>query len=191
MKRQGQTAQGLRRSPEFRRVMILGAFCALGIFLGCFAFGGVSPETAQQLQAYLTAYGNLQNAASDGVTLLRAVAVYFRSLLWILLFRFSVAGLYLIPLVFLLQGFRLAFSAASFACCLTASPLALVVLFLLRTVVVLPVTLYFGSAAMGTAAGGSNVGAAFWRRFGVCICILFLGAILETTLVPRLFISLF
>lgn len=192
MKRQRKTVHCLWGSPEFRRVMTLSVLCALGILSGYFAAGRMSLQAVEQLQAYLTAYARLQTSTGNGATLLRAFAVYFRCCLCILLFSFASAGRYLIPLVFLFQGFRLAFAVTSFSCCLTASPLAIFSLFFLRAVIVLPATLYFGSAAMQSAvARESHFSSGFWRRFGICFGALLLGVILETTVVPHLFSSVF
>ena len=184
--------QRILGTPEFRRIMILSILCALGILLGRVAAGQISTEASDQLQAYLTAYAKLDVTADDGTTLLRAFAVYFRYCLCIFLLSFTSAGIYLIPLVFVCQGFCLAFAVAAFFNCLAASIWSILSLFALRTLIVLPATLYFGSVAMQcTATGENRISTGFWRRLGICLCALLLGAILEATVIPKLFSAVF
>ena len=175
-------------SPEFRRVTTLSVLCALGLLLGHFTARHVSSESTLQLKEYLSAYMRLRAPAADGMIFLRAFAVYFRYVLCIFLLHFTAAGIYLIPLSFVVQGFSLAFAVTSFFRCVPASPLATLSLFALRAIIVLPTSLYFGSAAMQMAfEKESRTSAGIWRRFGICICALLLGVVLETTVVPRLF----
>ena len=188
MKRQRKIILRIWDSPEFRRVMTLSALCILGLFAGIFAAGHVSSQSTLQLQEYLSTYMHLENAVVGGTTFLRAFAVYFRYVICIFLFSFTALGLYLIPLAFAIQGFSLAFAVASFFRCVAVSPIAVLSLFALRCLIVLPSTLYFGSVAMQAAAGKeSRIHFGFWRRFGICICILLLGTVAEATVVPRLF----
>ncbi len=192
MKRQRKGKLRIGKSPEFRRVTILSALCAFGLLLGHLAAGRISSQAILQLKDYLSAYLKLQDLSVDGMTFLRTFAVYFRYILCIFLLSFTTVGIYLIPLSFVVQGFNLAFAVSSFFRCAAASPLVILSLFALRSLIVLPSTLYFGSAAMQTAIEKeSRTSAGVWRRFCICMSALLLGAILEITIVPRLFVLAF
>ena len=188
MKRQKKINFRFGETPEFRRVATLSALCALGLFMGYFTAGHISSQSVLQLKEYLQAYVRMQNPSVDGITFLRAIVVYYRYILCIFLLSFTAMGLYLIPLVFAIQGFGLAFAVVSFSRCAMVGPLAVLALFALRCLIVLPITLYFGSTAMQVCAGKESRNACgFWRRLGVCICVLFIGTVLETAVVPHLF----
>ena len=188
MKRPGKWRMNGLERPEFRRIMVLSLFCTLGIIFGTITARHLTTQSASELRAYLTAYINLQDKSPDGTAMLRAFSVYFRGCLWLFLLSFCTIGIYIVLLSCAVQSFGLAFSVASFFCCFDDAIAMVLSLFALRAIVLLPTTLYFGSAAMLSAGcGKASRGISFWRCLGICVCILFLGVILELTVVPRIF----
>lgn len=174
--------------PEFRRILLLSIFCALGILFGCLAVQYVSLRAVSQLTSYLEAYIKLQQSKPTFSTFFFAIAVYFRYVLLLFLFSFSPLGIYAIPLICGIQGFGLSFAITLFVRCTEERLLPVIALFTLRCVFVLPTMLYCGSAAILASGGGKEShGKKFWKRFGICVCILLFGVIVETFIVPRIF----
>lgn len=187
MRRHGKNKVGSVTNPAYRCTILLSVFYAVGILLGCFTARYVSQQAATQLRDYVDAYMRMQVSPPDGEAILRAAIVYFRYFFLLFLFSFSATGVYGILLACAAQGFSLAFSVSLFTRCVAGSILMPLSLFAVRCLFVLPTTLYCGCAA--TLATGRGKDMAFWRCFGICACALFLGTVLEITVVPGIFAS--
>ena len=180
----------VRRQPhtEFRRIVLLSVFCVLGILFGCIAVRYVSTTAVKQLTSYLDAYIKLRNTGVDLSLFFSSIVVYFRCILLLFLFSFSSVGVYFIPLVCLIQGFGLSFATTMFVRCVGKRILTLISLFGLRCILILPVMLGCGSAAILSASRGKESrGKEFWSRFGICTFVLLIGAVLESFIVPNIF----
>ena len=179
-------------SARIPRLLTLCAFFAAGIVAGQVAQHAV---TGGELADYLRSYAGMvaENGAAQA-SLLRVSVAYLREPTIIFLLASCSFGAVAIPLVCAWQGFTLSFAVACFAGSLGQEGVLLsLAAFGLRSVVVLPCTLLVaqwafdktlcrlrGESAAGTAAQR-------WRLIG-CFIVLILGAVLEMTVVPRLFI---
>ena len=110
-----------------------------------------------------------------------------------LLLGLTAAGLVLLPVLSVVQGFFLSFSVGCFARALGRGGVYLALAaFGPRCLFVLPCTLLLTVQGLSAAAhrrSGQRTGlpdAAYWRRAGLCCLILLLGTALELTLAPRL-----
>ena len=192
MSRRGSFSPNSVGGSEFRGVGLLCVFCAFGILLGCFSAKHISNASLIQLQSYLTAYAELQTPRKDIGAIFRTAVIYFRYSLLLLFFGFCSIGAYLVPVLCLWQGFTLAFTATVFAGCVERGILLAVTLLALRCIILFPTTLFCGFSAMQSAlSGNGGHSGRFWRRFGISFCILLFGAVLELTIVPRIFFSVY
>ena len=188
MKLHGKVAVRGRPHIEFRRIVLLSIFCVLGILLGCIAVRYVSDTAVAQLTSYLDTYIKLRNTRADLSSFLISIVVYFRYILLLFLLSFSPVGIFFIPLVCMIQGFGLSFATTMFVRCVGKRFLTLVSLFGLRCIFILPAMLCCGSAAILSASRGKESrGKEFWSRFAVCAFALFIGAVLESFIVPSIF----
>lgn len=173
------------------RLLTLCAFFAAGIVAGQVVQHTV---TGGELADYLRAYAGM--VAENGATqasLPRVTAAYLREPVIIFLLGSCSFGAIAIPLVCAWQGFTLSFAVACFAGSLGQEGVLLsLAAFGLRSTVVLPCTLLIAQWAFDKTLcrlrGGSAAGTAArrWKLAG-CFIALFLGAVLEMTVVPRLF----
>ena len=192
MSRRGSLRSNGVIGSEFRGVGLLCVFCAFGILLGCFLANHISTASVIQLQSYLTAYAKMQMPRKDIGSIFQTAAIYFRYGLLLFFFSFCSIGAYLVPVLCLWQGFTLAFTATVFAGCVERGMLLAVALLALRCIILFPTTLFCGYSAMQSALSGSGGhGSAFWRRFGISFVVLLFGVILELTIVPRIFFSVY
>ena len=188
MKLHGKVAVRGRPHIEFRRIVLLSIFCVLGILLGCIAVRYVSDTAVAQLTSYLDTYIKLRNTRADLSSFLISIVVYFRYSLLLFLFSFSPVGIFFIPLICMIQGFGLSFATTMFVRCVGKRILTLISLFGLRCIFILPAMLCCGSAAILSASRGKESrGKEFWSHFGVCAFALFIGAVLESFIVPSIF----
>ena len=174
------------------RLLTQCAFFAAGIVSGQVVQHTV---TGGELADYLRAYAGM--VAENGATqasLPRVMAAYLREPVIIFLLGSCSFGAIAIPLVCAWQGFTLSFAVACFAGSLGQEGVLLsLAAFGLRSVVVLPCTLLVAQWAFDKTLcrlrGGSAAGTAArrWKLAG-CFIALFLGAVLEMTVVPRLFV---
>ena len=176
------------QDAAFCRLLALSFFGAAGILIGTIVSRRIPAETILDLRAYLESYVVMSDGSNHFLVVIETIWIYFRCIAGLLLLSFCTIGIYLIPVFCGVTSFALAFSVSTFWTCFEQGFLPTVTLFLLRTMLILPTMLYFGSAAMLSAVRGKEGrGHTYWREFGVCACILFLGAILEITVVPSVF----
>lgn len=171
------------------RLMVLCAFFAVGIICGQLAQHAAA---GGELTDYLRAYAGM--VAQNGITqpsLPRVAAAYLREPLIILLLGSCTFGAAAIPLVCAWQGFTLSFAVACFAGSMGRDGVLLsLAAFGLRCLVVLPCTLLIARWAFDKALCRLRGGTADTKQRGsiiVALVLLLLGAVLEATLVPRLF----
>ena len=124
---------------------------------------------------------------------LSVAAAYFRYPLAAALLGLAAAGLVLLPVLSVAQGFFLSFSVGCFARALGRGGVYLALAaFGPRCLFVLPCTLLLTVQGLSAAArrrDGQKVRlteGAYWRRVGLCGLILLIGAALELTFGPRL-----
>lgn len=166
----------------------------LGAVLGFAVCRAVPQQDRQELSDYLHQYAQ---ATADGqgpsASALSVAAAYFRYPLAAALLGLAAAGLVLLPVLSVAQGFFLSFSIGCFARALGRGGVYLALAaFGPRCLFVLPCTLLLTVQGLSAAArrrGGQKVRlteGAYWRRVGLCGLILLIGAALELTFGPRL-----
>lgn len=167
----------------------------LGAVLGFAVCRAVPQQDRQELSDYLHQYAQ---ATADGrgpsASALSVAAAYFRyPLAAALLGLAAAAGLVLLPVLSVAQGFFLSFSVGCFARALGRGGVYLALAaFGPRCLFVLPCTLLLTVQGLSAAArrrDGQKVRlteGAYWRRVGLCGLILLIGAALELTFGPRL-----
>lgn len=166
----------------------------LGAVLGFAVCRAVPQQDRQELSDYLHRYAQ---AAADGrgpsASALSVAAAYFRYPLAAALLGLAAAGLVLLPVLSVAQGFFLSFSVGCFARALGRGGVYLALAaFGPRCLFVLPCTLLLTVQGLSAAArrrDGQKVRlteGAYWRRVGLCGLILLIGAALELTFGPRL-----
>lgn len=165
----------------------------LGAVLGFAVCRAVPQQDRQELSDYLHQYAQ---ATADGrgpsASALSVAAAYFRYPLAAALLGLA-AGLVLLPVLSVAQGFFLSFSVGCFARALGRGGVYLALAaFGPRCLFVLPCTLLLTVQGLSAAArrrDGQKVRlteGAYWRRVGLCGLILLIGAALELTFGPRL-----
>ena len=166
----------------------------LGAVLGFAVCRAVPQQDRQELSDYLHPYAQ---ATADGrgpsASALSVAAAYFRYPLAAALLGLTAAGLVLLPVLSVAQGFFLSFSVGCFARALGRGGVYLALAaFGPRCLFVLPCTLLLTVQGLSAAArrrDGQKVRlteGAYWRRVGLCGLILLIGAALELTFGPRL-----
>lgn len=166
----------------------------LGAVLGFAVCRAVPQQDRQELSDYLHQYAQ---ATADGRgpsgSALSVAAAYFRYPLAAALLGLTAAGLVLLPVLSVAQGFFLSFSVGCFARALGRGGVYLALAaFGPRCLFVLPCTLLLTVQGLSAAArrrDGQKVRlteGAYWRRVGLCGLILLIGAALELTFGPRL-----
>lgn len=166
----------------------------LGAVLGFAVCRAVPQQDRQELSDYLHQYAQ---ATVDGrgpsASALSVAAAYFRYPLAAALLGLTAAGLVLLPVLSVAQGFFLSFSVGCFARALGRGGVYLALAaFGPRCLFVLPCTLLLTVQGLSAAArrrDGQKVRlteGAYWRRVGLCGLILLIGAALELTFGPRL-----
>ena len=166
----------------------------LGAVLGFAVCRAVPQQDRQELSDYLHQYAQ---ATADGrgpsAPALSVAAAYFRYPLAAALLGLTAAGLVLLPVLSVAQGFFLSFSVGCFARALGRGGVYLALAaFGPRCLFVLPCTLLLTVQGLSAAArrrDGQKVRlteGAYWRRVGLCGLILLIGAALELTFGPRL-----
>lgn len=166
----------------------------LGAVLGFAVCRAVPQQDRQELSDYLHQYAQ---ATADGrgpsASALSVAAAYFRYPLAAALLGLTAAGLVLLPVLSVAQGFFLSFSVGCFARALGRGGVYLAMAaFGPRCLFVLPCTLLLTVQGLSAAArrrDGQKVRlteGAYWRRVGLCGLILLIGAALELTFGPRL-----
>ena len=166
----------------------------LGAVLGFAVCRAVPQQDRQELSDYLHQYAQ---ATADGpgpsASALSVAAAYFRYPLAAALLGLAAAGLVLLPVLSVAQGFFLSFSVGCFARALGLGGVYLALAaFGPRCLFVLPCTLLLTVQGLSAAArrrDGQKVRlteGAYWRRVGLCGLILLIGAALELTFGPRL-----
>lgn len=165
----------------------------LGAVLGFAVCRAVPQQDRQELSDYLHQYAQ---ATADGrgpsASALSVAAAYFRYPLAAALLGLAAAGLVLLPVLSVAQGFFLSFSVGCFARALGRGGVYLALAaFGPRCLFVLPCTLLLTVQGLSAARrrDGQKVRlteGAYWRRVGLCGLILLIGAALELTFGPRL-----
>lgn len=166
----------------------------LGAVLGFAVCRAVPQQDRQELSDYLHQYAQ---ATADGrgssASALSVAAAYFRYPLAAALLGLTAAGLVLLPVLSVAQGFFLSFSVGCFARALGRGGVYLALAaFGPRCLFVLPCTLLLTVQGLSAAArrrDGQKVRlteGAYWRRVGLCGLILLIGAALELTFGLRL-----
>ena len=169
------------QAPRLPALVLVCLLLCLGAALGFAVCRAVPQQDRQELSDYLHEYAQATaNGQGPSASALSVGAAYFRYPAAALLLGLTAAGLVLLPVLSVVQGFFLSFSVGCFARALG------------RGFFVLPCTLLLTVQGLSAAAhrrSGQRTGlpdAAYWRRAGLCCLILLLGTALELTLAPRL-----
>lgn len=180
--------------PQLPRLLTLCAFFAAGIIAGQLA---QTAAASSELAAYLHRYaGWLAQDGAATVSFWQVAVSYLREPLAVLLFGFCTFGAAVIPLVCAWQGFTLSFAVACLAASFGSRGILLALAALgVRCVILLPCTLVLARWAFDRALcrlrGEAPTWTGQWWLLPGCFIFLTLGAVLETTAVPRWFILVF
>lgn len=196
-----KTIRTRKLEKPFRKCLtILCIFFIAGIFLGQWAHRTAYSGENEQLQTYLLSYAKLLaessgESASPGSVLL----VYFRYPVAAFLLGFTALGVFLLPVLCLLQGFFLSYSVACFAAALARDGIMLALsAFGIRCLVTLPCVFLLSvwalemsvarcqAKAEGKGPIDSKGDSVYLLRFFVCVLILLFGTVLERTIVPKI-----
>ena len=165
----------------------------LGAVLGFAVCRAVPQQDRQELSDYLHQYAqSTADGRGPSASALSVAAAYFRYPLAAALLGLTAAGLVLLPVLSVAQGFFLSFSVGCFARALGRGGVYLALAaFGPRCLFVLPCTLLLTVQGLSAARrrDGQKVRlteGAYWRRVGLCGLILLIGAALELTFGPRL-----
>ena len=186
--------QGTAAIALLPALVLVCLLLVLGAVLGFAVCRAVPQQDRQELSDYLHQYAQ---ATADGrgpsASALSVAAAYFRYPLAAALLGLTAAGLVLLPVLSVAQGFFLSFSVGCFARALGRGGVYLALAaFGPRCLFVLPCTLLLTVQGLSAAArrrDGQKVRlteGAYWRRVGLCGLILLIGAALELTFGPRL-----
>lgn len=183
------------------QLLLLCLFVAAGAVAGYLAQKTVGTASNAELGAYLQQYAD--TCARDAfvpASFLQVLAVYFRYPLVAFCLGFCTIGVYLLPILCMVQGFFLSFSICCFAAALGSCGVYLAFAALgLRTLVTLPCLLLLALQAFNRAKAlrgttrrrntgkRSKVNQAYFILPGICSAALLLGAVLDITLLPHVF----
>ena len=184
----------------FRRMLLtLCFFFVCGAAFG-FAFCGIAGENdALLLREYIMQYAAACAQREDvAASVVSVLGVYMRYPAAVFCFGLTTAGVLLVPLAILLQGFGVAFSLACFVMALGRGGLLLALIaFGLRAMLVLPVTLLLsmdslqsslrmlqnGKKTSGTKHRPDN---RCYVRLLLCLLLLLIGSAAELLILPGL-----
>lgn len=180
-------------------LLLLCGFFLLGLLLGRLACGLVTEENIDQLRAYLLHYSEIAQNPTDAVaSFVSLFRTYYRYPVVIYLLGFTAAGVALIPVVCMAQGFFLSFSIQCFAKAFGRNGVTLALSAMgVRCLFTVPCTLFLAMCAAANAlqrlgdnkglrgqSGQKNINCVM-RLLG-CFLLLLIGVIIELLLVPRL-----
>ena len=197
--------KGLARNQEpfvaFRKLLLTLCFFFLcGAALGYFFYDIAGRENASLLKEYILQYADICATDEDSAaSVLSVLAVYLRYPLVILASGASAAGIVVIPLIMVLQGFGLSFSAICFAAALGSKGiLVALTAFGFRTLLILPVTLLlsldalpraiqlrFGHKGSADKASAKHRSSRYVKLFS-CLLLLLVGITAELFVIPNL-----
>lgn len=201
MKRRVAKILDLPSSGHTAVLLILAISFALGVFAGCFLADCVSGEGDEELRNYFTGFleysGSLPNP-----NLIRVFWSTFRWHIITLCLGISAIGLIGIPVLFVLRGFLLAFSAASFYSVFGLEGLLFSFVILgITGIISIPVLFVLG--VRGFLASGASAGRLLGTGgkrllvdrstvlcFCVCFAVLTICALIEYSVLPSIIVSL-
>lgn len=192
---------GSAKQHIWPRLSVLGGCFLLGVFLGQEVSCRAMDSCANELSRYLADYFSLRETPEISLHALVAnLVVYLRYPLLAFLFGFASAGVVLIPILTAAFGFFLSYSVSCFALALGECGIWLALAILgLRCLVTLPCYLLLAAPAMrtsesllrlsmgkGTPKNAVHCGASGWLRLLIVTGVLFVGALLELLISPKL-----
>ncbi|MBQ2738889.1 MAG: hypothetical protein IJF36_01545 [Oscillibacter sp.] len=196
MEVRGLNVQRCLDLAPLRRLLLLSGLFLLGIVLGRSMALRVSEAALAEVESYLMEYFLLEEV-SLSETVLSTLFLYFRYPLAAFLLGFVPIGAILLPLTGLLFAFFLSFSV----CCYTAvfgagGVLLALAMFGLRCILTIPCFFLLAVPALGEAEGLMVTGKrgkrvvdekkACWLRLTAAIGVLFMGALADLMISPRL-----
>ena len=174
-------------SASTARLLLFGSFFCAGSVVGFLSTRFVSNDARNQITAYLQAYVACTAGKAAAGTFFAVFVSYLRYPLIAFLIGILGGGMLLLPLLCTAQGFSLAFAVQCFAAGFgRQGTLTALSLFGIRSLFVLPCTLYLACAALRSENQRQPYAANDYGAFGVCVGILLLGALLDLTIVPKL-----
>ena len=187
-----EVSRDMRRSQKqtqktfFVRLAMLGAFHCIGFFLGHLAIRWLDDENTSQLSLYIERFFASLTSQTLQPSVWDVFVSYFRYPVMAFLLGFCQIGTILLPLLCAMQGFFLSFSVSALIDCLGRRGLLTVIsLFGIRSILTIPCTLLISAIAIHRE-GKNPYSGKDYRQFLFCTGFLFLGVILEVTVVPRL-----
>ena len=189
-----------QRSGETLRpyLWVLCLAFGLGILLGRLVQKSVPAEDYTALATYLERYAQLSSdPGQEPASWLSAALTYLRYPAAVFLLGLVAPGLFLIPVLCMVQGFFLSYSVSCFASALGRSGVKLALCaFGVRCIFVLPCTFFLAACGMrsarrllqgGLKRGQKRLDGLDKLRLGLCALLLGLGVLAELSVVPKLF----
>ena len=180
-------------TPDTRFLLLCGCFL-LGMAAAYPVHRRIGAESLSQLSTYVQNYAQLADGrVQQPVSLLSVAAAYLRYPLLAFLLGLSAAGVALLPLLCVAQGFFLSFSVCCFAASLGQEGVLLALAALgLRCLFVLPCTLFlagdgFSRACRALSPTRPKREAVRWRALLFCVFVLLTGTVVECAIVPKFF----
>lgn len=182
------------------KLLALCFFFAVGAVLGYVLHGMVTQEDDLLLREYVQHYARLA-ATQDGrgPSVFSVIGVYFRYPAAAFILGSIGAGVFLVPVLLVMNGFALMFSVACFCSALGRGGLAVALAtFGLRCMIVLPVLLMLSVISLncalcrlhehrnGHGKRKSSYRAEHFASFAGCAALLAFGVVLELILAPKL-----
>lgn len=201
MRLQKTERSALTRSLNDPQLLLFCLFVAVGAVAGYLAHKTVGAASNAELSTYLQQYADAyeQDAYVPG-SLLQVLAVYFRYPIVAFCLGFCTIGVYLLPVLCMVQGFFLSFSVCCFAASLgrcgvylAFAALGLRVLITLPCLLLLALQAFNGARALRGTTRKRNMGKrrkvdqAYFILPGICSAALLLGSVLDITLLPHVF----
>ena len=168
--------------------------CVSGAVLGNRIDASLTPAQHETLRNYLTQYADRIAGGSVSLAMLLSVSVtYARYPTLLLLSGLTRAGVWMAPLICMMQGFFLSFAISGFVSAVGRSGVLLALsalgnrcLFTLPCIFLMAVWAMEHSRAVRQGKATRQVRSVYWRRAACLVPVLLMGMAAEVLLVPQL-----
>ena len=179
--------QGAMISASSARLLLFGICIGVGSVIGSLSGRFVSSDAREQLSAYLQAYVTCISDKAAAGSFFSVLASYLRYPLLAFAIGFLGGGIWLLPILCMAGGFSLAFSAQCFSLGFGRRGVLIALSLLgIRSIFVLPCTLYLAGMAWRSGRMRQPYDANDCVSFGLCFGILLIGTLLDLAIVPKL-----
>ena len=174
-------------SASTAHLLLCSTFFCAGLLIGLLCDKLVSAQARDQLSNYLQAYVTSASSQSTDGSFFAVLLGYLRYPVITFAVGAFGGGMFLLPLLFTMQGFSLSFAVQCFVGSFgQQGTLISLCLLGIRCFFVLPCTLYLAGAAIRKATERRSYISNDYFMFCVCLGILLLGTLLDLAIVPKL-----